>query len=300
MNSVAICTVKDEAHYLLEWIAYYRSFGFKHVLIATNNNSDCTYDMLEKLSAVLPWFHWINNDIKEEGHAPQLRAYRLCTEWLLDRKFKGLAGVFDSDEFLLPAKGETLSDLWEQYPGADCVSFNWRIFGSNGHATKTPGLVIERFDKAAPEDINAHFEFKSLFRVDSHLTYITPHYPQYADEEQRVFLMADGEPMDPKARLDQDYRYHSRRHYKTAQVNHYMLRSRQEFDAKKLRGRGPVTKEEALEAPRHDDEFFKRFDLNYVAMPMSGNRIVKTRVLMKRLYKRAGLDELQPMAFFGL
>lgn len=47
MKTAAICTVKDEAPYILEWIAWHRLVGFDKIIIAQNSSTDGTVELLE-------------------------------------------------------------------------------------------------------------------------------------------------------------------------------------------------------------------------------------------------------------
>ena len=49
MRRIAVSCVKDEAPYLVEWIAYQRLIGFDHVIIAANDSTDGTNEILSAL-----------------------------------------------------------------------------------------------------------------------------------------------------------------------------------------------------------------------------------------------------------
>jgi hypothetical protein len=53
--------------------------------------------------------------------------------------------VIDSDEFLAQLSDLTLSDFLQRHEGVAAVLLNWATFGTNGHKTAPPGLVIENY-----------------------------------------------------------------------------------------------------------------------------------------------------------
>ena len=44
-----ITSMKNEASFILEWVAYHRVIGFTDFLVYTNNCEDGTVEMLERL-----------------------------------------------------------------------------------------------------------------------------------------------------------------------------------------------------------------------------------------------------------
>lgn len=42
-------SVKNEGHFLIEWIAYHRAIGFDKIIIASNDSNDGTTELLDAL-----------------------------------------------------------------------------------------------------------------------------------------------------------------------------------------------------------------------------------------------------------
>ena len=125
-NSVTVCLiVRDEAPYILEWIAHYQSFGVTDFIIYDNESHDDTTVLLEALakSGVIQYF------FTDETHETQRKAYadavRHCkTEWI---------GFLDMDEFVQLYEHDSLpAFLGGLNPDVASVSLIWRSFGSNG------------------------------------------------------------------------------------------------------------------------------------------------------------------------
>ena len=299
MRAIAICAAKDECVYLLEWICYQRAIGFDEVLVVTNDNEDYTTDLLSRISAVSPWLHFIEHSVQRGDIAPQVQAYRLAHRWLLEKSYEGIAGVFDVDEFLdtvdLPVK-----DFFEQKSPVDCILVNWRVFGSSGHVTRSPGLVIERFLHCSESSFRHNIEFKSLFRVDQSLRRFNPHFPWYNDYRSRKYKLIDGEEVPAQYLMEKPYTKHVKICHDGAQVNHYAIKSLEEFGWRSRRGRGAQTAKHAKSFPRHTPAYFKEMDRNEITCDFAWEAATKTRRIMEELYDAASLKSILPAVDFGL
>ena len=94
---------KNEAPYILEWIAFHRFVEIDHFFIADNNSDDGTTELLAALDRAGIVTHIPFPGKPDE--APQLPAYREIM-----RRHKNDADWFafiDGDEFLLPTGAET-------------------------------------------------------------------------------------------------------------------------------------------------------------------------------------------------
>ncbi|MFG1358490.1 glycosyltransferase family 2 protein [Xanthobacter pseudotagetidis] len=50
---IAICAiVRDEAPYVLEWVAHHRALGFDHIFVFDNESRDGTSELLDSLSTL--------------------------------------------------------------------------------------------------------------------------------------------------------------------------------------------------------------------------------------------------------
>ena len=70
----AVSMMKDEAPYLIEWVAHHLAVGFTDILVYTNDCTDGTDDMLIRLEE-LGLAHHRRNDIPE-GVKPQPSAIK--------------------------------------------------------------------------------------------------------------------------------------------------------------------------------------------------------------------------------
>ncbi len=162
MATAVMACMRNEALFVTEWVAYHRLIGFNHVLVATNDCTDGTDLILDRLQALGQVHHIRNDDLG--GLAPQpagvlkvlARAEVQRADWLLH---------IDSDEFLnIQHGGGHILDLTRRVEDFDAVGLAWRLFGTSGLTEWPGGLVTERLVMA--EGVQAHFAAmqKTMFR----------------------------------------------------------------------------------------------------------------------------------------
>jgi hypothetical protein len=250
MSSCTVCAImKDERPYIAEWVAYYRILGFDRIVIYSNDSSDGSDVVLSKLASlgVITHFDWPSG----ERSSPQIAAYtdavdRCTTDWIL---------FVDADEFLLLNQHRTASQFLAGF-GADVsgIAVNWRLFGSSGLRESDGRLVIERFRMASHPQHYINHHVKTFVRptavLEGHV---------HACKLRGQYVTASGIPF-----------VFSRQGIGTqidttvAQINHYLTKSRAEYDLKRRRGNA----NRALTAPdkflRYDDQLFIDHDCNDV------------------------------------
>jgi hypothetical protein len=190
---LSACAVyRNEAPYLAEWIEFHRLVGVEHFFLYDNRSTD---DHLEVLA---PYLREGIVTLRDWDVAllDQRDTYDHCLEKDGDRS-RWIAFI-DLDEFLFSPTGQPLPELLTEYEGWPGVGANWAVFGSSGHETRPPGLVIEnylmridhpvnRFIKSivdprrAVRCINVHdFEYESLMTMDEN------HYPIHGVRSKSV------------------------------------------------------------------------------------------------------------------
>lgn len=230
MRILAILTVRNEASFLLEWLAHHRAVGFTDFLVFSNACTDGTDSMLDRLAALGHLSH-IRNDDHPKG--PQWAALKAAERHpaFLDADW---AMVLDIDEFVNVHVGDrSLSALIAALPQASAITLTWRMFGNAGLVSLPDAPVTETFTRAAGDPIAWPWRavmYKTLFRVTPG-TRLGVHRPKgdfvWADSAGRPLA---GGPQRIFSPLGQP-------NYTLAQLNHYALGSVEGYLVKADRGR---------------------------------------------------------------
>ncbi len=235
MRATLVLTVKNEAAFLMEWLAHHRACGFTDVLAFSNDCSDGTDAMLDRLAALGGVTHIRNNGPQDEG--PQWAALKLADKHPLVRGADWVLFA-DVDEFVNIHVGQRrLADLLAAVPQADAIALTWRMFGNAGVVEYRDQPVTRTFTRAAPVTLSWPWRaqmIKTLFRP-SHFRKLGVHRPKspVPGTEARWFD-GSGRPAALGQRLFSDYRVDN---YRLVQMNHYALGAAESYVVKCDRGR---------------------------------------------------------------
>ena len=240
-GTVIVGCMKNEAPYILEWIAYHRAIGVDSFLIYTNDCSDGTDEILGRLQDLGILQHRRNDDWT--GKSPQQHALNRSLKEPLIRDATWIVHI-DVDEFMNIRTGNgTLQDLFAAVPDATNFAMTWRLFGHNGITALSDGFVIEQFDTCAPKYCpkpHTVWGYKTMFRNIGAYGKISCHRPNKlaAGFEDRVtWVNGSGRDMTPDARHRGWRSSKDNVGYDLLQLNHYALRSADSFLIKRQRGR---------------------------------------------------------------
>lgn len=236
---LCITTMRNEGPHLLEWIAHHRALGVDEFLVFTNDCEDGTDDMLDIL-AEEGWLHHIRQDVPAHKSV-QWQALKVArthsayqaADWVM---------VIDCDEFINLAEPlKDLRDLISAMPQkTDAIMLPWRLFGSNRKRAMQGGLTVETFTRAAPLALRANWQcfFKTLYRRTA---FGRPgvHRPKARKEGRAAnWVTASGEPVQDAAEGAEEpiLKVGEPHAGSLVQLNHYSLRSIEDFLAKTHRG----------------------------------------------------------------
>lgn len=218
----------SDVSYFQEWVDHHLALGFDIVCLY-DNSADQTYARFSE------------NPRVRVRHMPgaqmQLNAYN---DFLRNPEHGvQFAAFFDLDEFLVLRNGWTLRRLMHVIPENGALGVHWVLFGSNGHSVRLPGDVRSRFTRRASQ-VDPHY--KSIVRIGAADTFADPHRPAKC-----LVRNTRGEAIATVAPPPGD----------VAVLFHYFTKSREEFEAKRMRGRADVS-------TVRDVSDFQRHDLNDV------------------------------------
>ncbi|MBY4893070.1 glycosyltransferase family 2 protein [Rhodobacteraceae bacterium N5(2021)] len=157
-----VSMMKDEAPFLLHWIAHHRLIGFDRIVVFTNDCSDGTDAMLDRLEALGEVIH-LRNKVPKGGKPQPLalrRAMKLPdvteSDWLI---------ALDVDEYVQINVGAGhLDDLLATAPKANGFALTWRMRGGNGRVAWTDDPVPEAYPRGAPDLFRKGWGVKTLFQ----------------------------------------------------------------------------------------------------------------------------------------
>ncbi len=234
MTYTLVATAKNEAPYLLEWVAYHRMIGFDDILIYQNDSDDYTDETLKIMDRIGAVRYFYN---RAAAGRHQVRAYRRAARQPEYRDARW-AMALDLDEFLHIRTGEgRLDDLLTTLPDTDVVLVNWRRFGNDGHRHIGKDLVTETFLSAEPaERIETHLTpYKALFRPSLYER-CGIHRPQGAQVDEDSVLVCNGSGLRRGAFEELRFRCKDPGRRRLAQINHYITRDAASFVLKSNRG----------------------------------------------------------------
>ncbi|MEL6644490.1 MAG: glycosyltransferase family 2 protein [Pseudomonadota bacterium] len=233
--------MRNEGPFVLEWVAHHQALGVTSFLIYSNDCDDGTDALLDRLHRAGTITHAPFTPKGRSVQWPILRAARksaayAAADWVL--------GI-DCDEFVnLRAPLATLPDLVAAAPAADAFALGWRLFGSSGYMQFDDRPVTQRFQRAAPERMvfpAASRFFKTLYRNDPAL-FSRPgiHRPKRRGASKRLPVWVDGsgDALGEAFAQDDDQILLKPDQCGTSlvQLNHYSLRSAEDFLVKRRRG----------------------------------------------------------------
>lgn len=234
--------VRNEAAFLLEWLAHHRAVGFTDFLVFSNDCQDGTDTLLDRLAEMGQLTH-IRNDGPYDKGGIQFTALKQAdrldivkqADWIL---------TLDIDEFVNIHVGDrTLPALINALPQASAITLTWRLFGNDGITQYEDRPVTEVFTGCAPEVIHWPWRaamFKTLYRNDGTYRKLGVHRPRSPDKDRldtaRWFDCA-GRALDSGFKTRRLYSDYGRPLFQLAQLNHYVLGATKSFILKSDRGR---------------------------------------------------------------
>lgn len=233
---IATC-MKNEGPFILEWIAWHKSVGVSDFVIYTNDCSDGTVDILDRLQEMGLVTHLENPAVALNSTYFQPEALRAVHE----RPEFAVADYFismDVDEFINVRCGDgTLVALFDEVGCFDVLSMSELNHGSNAIEDFEPGWITEQFPKhqtESPGRWKAARGVKSITRLSERVYRIRNHRPDVAMDA----IWVDGAGRKTTA-LQEDPKsngFDVRGTYEHVVLDHFPLRSLSSYLIKMDRG----------------------------------------------------------------
>lgn len=236
---LTICAIaKNEGPYFNEWIEWHKNLGVEKFFIYDNESTDNTKEILEPhiKSGLVEYIYF-------PGKRQQLLAYDDCLEkHRLDARW---IAVIDLDEFIVPLKAITIPDFLKELESYPAVEINWLIYGSGGAIKKAEGNVMERFKYHSLPSHISNRHVKSIVNPRRVFCFIGCH------EVARM----SGRTVDSHGEIIKKNFRDREPQQDIIRINHYAVKSYEEFLNKKSRGRARTLKQRNL-------DYFNQYDLN--------------------------------------
>ena len=217
-NEIAIGAImKDEGPYLKEWLDFHILVGIKKFFLYDNESTDNTTEILKPyIERGIVEYHYI------PGAQKQYDAYRdILENHSGDTKY---IAFIDLDEFLVPVQNKTVPEFLHTLPkDFTCVVTSWVLYGSSGHIKKPRGLVIEnyKYHQPKPHGCKSIVNPRLIIELQLHISFVAGFV--YDENGHKL------------GRIDQA---HNPPSVNKIRCNHYMTKSKQEFEQRLARGGG--------------------------------------------------------------
>lgn len=252
-----VTIIKNEGRYLKEWLDYHLAAGVDHFYLYDNDSDDDTREVLRPYAEenLVNYFVVPGELAQMPAYNDAVRRFRFATRYM---------AFIDCDEFIFPKNGQGITEVVDEVlsakPQAAGLAINWQIFGSNNLETVDYSKgVLERFTRRAPSDWfepptpttlpvgNIHIKTIANPRFVRYI--VNPHYAYYFEGKFAVNTAGErvthwgNEPVLADKLV----------------VNHYITKSKEEFQNKMGRGRTGV---DAKEIDTVDMSAFEKNDRN--------------------------------------
>lgn len=283
--------VRNEAPYLLEWVAHHRLLGVERFFVVDDRSDDGSAELLATMEQcglirLLPF-------ATVEGRKPQIPAYQALLKAFRD-EVEWMAFI-DIDEYIWPMGNDArISDFLDGLPPKiGAIALNWATFGSSRQLAYDLRPTPERFTWHAHMHNPVNHNIKTIARTACAVDFTCPHNTTidppwthvHTDLRPKVPLGPNGRPYKLLHCLSESVSWS---HFR---LNHYVIRSWEEYLSKKSR-RGRAFTHYPL-----DQEFFTIHDFAEVQTPPQTqylSRLKQEMTELKALMPQVDWASFQP------
>ena len=241
---------RDELPYLLEWIEYHRLLGVQHFYLSNNDfNKTKAAELLKPYienNIVTLVDNYTLTSPQHEGFRELISVAQFETKWL---------ALLDIDEFIYPQKyseniyEDVLKDYEKSIKIAG-IAINWCVYGTGNHVFNQD-LVTQSFIKRSKKEDECNKVVKLIIRTEFDIK----------DYHSHSLTFYKGHIVNTKGtipELTNRYRYYNTPvDWYKLRINHYPLKSLEEFLRKSKRGNmGKCSQFE-------DNEFWSKYFAEY-------------------------------------
>ena len=220
---LAVCAIyRDEAPFLREWIEFHRLVGVDRFFLYDNGSVDDGRSVLAPYEdeGLVVRQEWLRFPGWRSAYSDCLSEYGAGARWL---------AFIDIDEFLFTPTGSSLPKVLAEYEAWPGIGVNRATYGTSGHKTRPPGLVIEnyvrRMSEAHPASVKTIVDPARTGRM------VNPHRFEHTDG-----IAVDEQGNEVDGMFTKSFTFDRLR------INHYWTKSEEECEQKFARirpGRPP-------------------------------------------------------------
>ena len=224
---LAICVMAQNQHeYIVEWVAYHAMQGVGRFNVYDDNSIPSLQPALQPhINSGLVTYHALGASYRDTHPSPQTSVYDQC---ILDYRLRHRFLAFiDLDEFLFlrDPNISSLPHFLQEFEGYGALGVNRVMFGSSGHEHRPAGNTLANFCRCWSKGVG---RVKTIANTAYVHRALNPHQFSYLDAKVAV-----NENFAPIVG-------HATASHQSARiaVYHYVLKSRQQYEEKMLRGAG--------------------------------------------------------------
>ena len=239
-----VAILKDEGHYLKEWLDYHLLAGVDHFYLYDNESTDNQAEVAKPYvdAGLVDYF-------PAPGEAMQYAVYNDAVKRF--KFFNRYMAFIDSDEFIYPKLTkwggviDVVDEILPRDENAAGLAMHYHYFGSNGQekADYSRG-VLERFTRRAPNDWEVNKLIKTIADPRKIKFFWDPHTMSYFEPfhtvDENLKIATDSKPLPVLT--------------EKIVVNHYYTKSKEEYIKTKVQ-RGWAC---AVRNPYGDERFNER------------------------------------------
>ena len=249
-----VAILKNEGHYLKEWLDYHLLAGVDHFYLYDNDSTDNQAEVAKPYveAGLVDYFPFSGKAMQYVAYNDAVKRFKFQCRYM---------AFIDGDEFIFPKSNrsiiEVVDEILLQDSNAEGLSINWQIFGSNGQdkADYSKG-VLEQFTRRAPHDWNFTLYSQPVGGNPHVKTIINPRMATVIANAHNSFFF------EGKYSINEDGKkvplfFSTPVSVEKIAVNHYYTKSFEEFKSKKMeRGRADAS------SKSYSEGTFKRYDRN--------------------------------------
>lgn len=219
----AICAVlkNEREDDVREWIDYHYKMGVGKFYL--HDNGDVPLAPMVK--------DWVERGIvsvkERKDKSPQLSVYHRCLRNY--RLYHQWIAFIDADEFVVTKQGCSIPSVMKRYEPYGGLTLNWMSFGSSNHITRPPGGILKNYWSCFMYE-----HVKSVANTNYGISHQgNPHVFTYSHDKYAVdtdFFKLETPVNLPRPSL-----------YENIYLNHYHLKSKEDYDRNRKRGRASTT-----------------------------------------------------------